>query len=146
MPSDTADVLPWSHVLERMAEARHYWLGTVTPAGAPHSRPIAGMWLGDRLYFGGSAETRWWRNLQADPRASITLEDAESAVILEGRGRFLRPDAELAERIVQESNRKYAQGQKRGDYEGEPIAEFAPELAFAWSALFKDATRWRLSP
>jgi general stress protein 26 len=129
-----------------MAEAKHYWLGTVTPGGAPHSRPIAGMWLDDRLYFGGSAETRRWRNLVADSRASITLEDAESAVILEGRVRFLRPDTELAERIAQESNRKYDQGQKREDYEAEQIAEFAPALAFAWTALFKDATRWRLSP
>ena len=58
VPRDDRELLPWSHVSRRMRAAKHYWLATVTPAGAPHCRPIAGMWVDDRLYFGGSADSR----------------------------------------------------------------------------------------
>ena len=53
VPTDTEGLLSWSHVDRRLTEAKHYWLSTVTPDGAPHTRPIDGFWLDGRLYFGG---------------------------------------------------------------------------------------------
>ncbi len=146
VPSDTENLLPWSYVNERMATAKHFWLATVTPAGTPHLRPIDGMWLDEKLYFGGSPDARWQRNLLANPAASIHLEDAEQAVILEGWVGIVRPDRRLAERLVEASNEKYGQNQKVEDYEGVEVGEFSPRLAFAWKVFFQDATRWRLVP
>ena len=144
VPADTDSLLPWSHVEERMSAAVHFWLATLHPNGVPQSRPIAGMWVERRFYFGGGAGARWLRNLTQNPRASLTLEDAEKAVILEGEVHFVRPDAELADRIVAESNRKYRQDQKRADYEGVEICEFTPRVVLAWKVLNEDATRWEL--
>jgi hypothetical protein len=138
-------MLPWSHVDERMSASMHYWISTTGPSGAPHARPIDGMWLDGTLYFGGDPESRWKRNLDADPRACVTLENAEQAVILHGRVRTMRPDADLAVRLADASNAKYNMGQTAKDYIGEEVLAFSPRSAFAWKLLYKDATRWRWS-
>jgi Pyridoxamine 5'-phosphate oxidase len=63
----------------------HYWLATTRPDGRPHVVPLDGLWLDDAWFFGGSAETVKYRNLKANPRAVVHLDDSERAVIVEGR-------------------------------------------------------------
>src|SRR5262245_2158881 len=53
VPKDNKGLLPWSHLTKRMAEAQNYWICTVSPDGRPHATPVWGLWLDDRLYFGG---------------------------------------------------------------------------------------------
>ena len=84
VPVHAEGLLPWSDVAERLTEPKHDWLATVTPDGAPHTRPVDGFWLDNRLYFDGSPGSRWRRNLQENPRACLNLEDGEHAVILHG--------------------------------------------------------------
>ena len=84
VPGGTDELLPWSHVVERMWTAMHYWICTVDPAGRPHAVPVDGLWLDDRLYFGGHAATRRNRNLAANEAACIHLESATDVVILHG--------------------------------------------------------------
>ena len=142
---EEGDLLDWTYVEERMSEAKHYWLSTVSPTGAPHTRPIAGMWLGRKLYFGGSPDSRWLRNLGENPRVCLNLsEEADQAVILHGGVTFERPDHDLATQLVEVSNAKYAYGQNVADYEGQVICVLEPKVVYAWKEL-KDATRWRFS-
>ncbi len=146
VPDEGGELLSWSHVEERMGAAMHYWLSTVGPDGAPHTRPVGGMWLENKLYFGGSPDSRWCRNLEANPRACINLsEDGDRAVILHGSVESVRPNRALAVRLVELSNEKYDYGQKPEEYEGQPVLVFAPELVFAWNAINRDPTRWELS-
>ena len=144
VPANEEGLLPWSWLEARMADAKHYWLGTVTPEGSPHSRPVDGMWVDRGVYFGGTPESKWWRNLLANDKASIHLEDAEKAVILEGNVRFFRPGDVLAERLAAESNRKYEMGQTGANYQLVDIAEFLPRRVLGWNVLSEDATRWQL--
>ena len=141
LPLDSK-VLDWSYVDARLAAATHYWLATVGPDGAPHARPVDGMWLDARLYFGGGPQTRWVRNLKSNPRATVHLEDAAQAVILDGEVSTVAPDRDLAERLTAESNRKYDYNQTPSDYEGVEVMVFTPRVAFAWKQLFQDATRF----
>ncbi|HVS13776.1 MAG TPA: pyridoxamine 5'-phosphate oxidase family protein [Thermoanaerobaculia bacterium] len=143
VPTDEKGLLPWSHVDQRMTEARHYWVATVAPDGGPHTRPVDGMWLDATLYFGGSEETRWRRNLAVDPRACVNLEPGEQAVILHGVVALETPDATLAARLAEASNAKYDYGQTAATYEGKEVLAFRPETAFAWTLLYRDATRFR---
>jgi nitroimidazol reductase NimA-like FMN-containing flavoprotein (pyridoxamine 5'-phosphate oxidase superfamily) len=144
VPSDADGLLPWSYVRERMETAEHYWLSTVGTDNGPHTRPVAGMWLDDRLYFGGSEDSRWRRNLRDNPRACVNLsEEGDQAVILHGTVEPLRADRDLATRLAEASNAKYNYGQKPADYEGAEILAFLPETAFAWNVLYEDSTRWR---
>lgn len=146
VPTGADAPLPWSHVTARLATARHYWLSTLSPDGTPHTRPIGGMWLDDQLYFGGSANSRWFRNLGYNPHMCVNLsEEGDQAVILHGTAHPLRPDRALAIRLVEASNAKYGYGQKAEDYEGQTVFVFRPSVAFAWTALNKDRASWQFS-
>jgi nitroimidazol reductase NimA-like FMN-containing flavoprotein (pyridoxamine 5'-phosphate oxidase superfamily) len=135
-------LLPWSHVVERMAEAMHYWICTTDPDGRPHATPVDGLWIDDRLYFGGSPQTRRQRNLAANPSACVHLESASDVVILHGEARPERPDAALAKRLAEDSTRKYGYGQTPEQYQQTDVHVFRPHTVFAWTNLPKDATRF----
>ncbi len=147
VPSDEKGLLPWSHVTERMAQALHYWVCTVTPDGRPHATPVDGLWLDDQLYFGGSTETRRHKNLAANPAASIHLESASEVIILHGEARELvSPERELCARMAAASKKKYGYGMTAEQYAKTPgIFVFRPRVVLAWKNFPKDATRWELS-
>lgn len=145
-PEGELELLPWSYVDERMQTARHYWLSTVDTRGDPHTRPVAGMWLDQRLYFGGSPQSKWARNLTSNPRACFHLSEPETgdqAIALHGDVVVTRSDRDLAVRLVAISNEKYGYGQTLEQYEGESILEFEPEIVIAWTEL-GNATRWEV--
>src|SRR5262249_13140912 len=73
VPKDKKGLLPWSHVTERMAEAQNYWICTVSPGRRPHATPVWGVWLDDRLYFGGGPQTRRRPNLGGDPAVGVAF-------------------------------------------------------------------------
>jgi general stress protein 26 len=124
-----------------MTAALHYWLSTAGPDGAPHTRPVDGMWLDGRLYFGGDSASRWRRNLASDPRVCVNLEDADQAVIMHGAVEETTPDRALAVRLSEASNSKYEFKQTADDYET-MLLVFRPRVVLAWNLLYKDATRW----
>jgi hypothetical protein len=61
---------------------------------------------------------------------------------VEGEVRTTRPDHDLAARLVEASNAKYAMGQVMSDYEGEDLFTLRPRVVLAWTVLYKDATRF----
>ena len=104
------------------------------------------MWIDRRLYFGGSPGSQWCRNLATTPSACLNLSDeGDRAVILHGRVSKTKPDAELAVRLADVSNAKYAYGQTAANYENLELFVFAPRTVYAWTAINKDATRWFLA-
>lgn len=139
----TKGMLPWSHVGDRMRNAQHYWICTATPEGRPHATPIDGIWLNDCLYFGGSPETRWRRNVAANPAVCIHLENAMDVVTLQGSARLEKVDAAVALALAEASNQKYGYGTKPEEYVENGVLCFRPRVAFAWTNLGKDPTRWQ---
>ena len=144
IPKDAKGLLPWSHVAERMEKAMHYWISTVSPDSHPHATPVDGLWLDDRLYFGGGTQTRRHRNLMENPAVCVHLESATDVIILHGDAVELRaPDRELAVRLSEGSKKKYGYGPKPEDYEkAEGVFIFRPRMVLAWKQFPKDATRW----
>lgn len=143
VPAGARDLLPWSHVVARMQMAPHYWICTVDPAGHPHAVPVDGLWLNDRLYFGGSPATRRNRNLAANPHVCVHLESASDVVMLQGTAALLTPDRALATRLADASREKYGYAPPPGDYEAMGVHVFRPQLVFAWQRFPTDMTRWR---
>ena len=86
-------MLSWHFVEERLVAAANYWIATVGSAGAPHVRPVDGVWVDSALCFGGSPKTQWVRNLQRDARLSAHVPDDDEVIILEGRGELVTDDA-----------------------------------------------------
>ena len=62
-------LLPWSYVSDRMAAAKHYWLVTMSASGWADARPIDGIWLDEKFWFGGSPEARW----RGEQRVDVVL-------------------------------------------------------------------------
>ncbi len=144
LPKDTKGLLPWSHVSERMAKAMHYWICTVTPGGQPHATPVDGLWLDDVLYFGGSPQTRWHRNLAANPTMSVHLEDPKEVVILRGAAHELTsPERALTMTLSKASKDKYGFAPKPEEYAAGGVYVFRPRVVLAWKKFPKDATRWQ---
>jgi hypothetical protein len=89
------------------------------------------------LYSGGGPDVRWARNLEADPRIAVHLEDGEKAVIVEGLAQ--RTSAQDDEVVAV----KAAYKEKYDFDHPAPFWKITPTLAFAWTTFEKDATRFR---
>ncbi len=144
VPKDKKGLLPWSHVTDHMVEAQNYWVCTVSPDGRPHATPVWGLWLDDRLYFGGSPQTRRNRNLAQNPAVCIHLESGSDVIILHGDAHELRaPDQSLVTRLIEASKKKYGYAPKPEDYGAAGTFVFQPHWVLAWKQFPKDATRWQ---
>ncbi len=140
IPQTVEGTLPWSHVVERLERARNYWIGTVGPDGHPHAVPTWGVWVDDTLYFGGGPNTRWSRNLAANPKVTVHLESGDDVLILEGTvDRITDPAHPQVTRVDDAYEAKY---QMR---HGIPFWVLRPHKVFAWSQFPTNATRWLLS-
>ena len=91
-PGGPDSLLPWSYIEERVRVASNYWITTVGPNARPHARPVDGVWIDGALCFGGSPETRWVRNLMANPSISVHLSSEAEAIILREELRSLLYD------------------------------------------------------
>ncbi len=83
-PAEGSGLLPWSWAAERLASSRNYWVTTAWPDGRPHSTPVWGMWDDSVLWFTCGVQLPQGGNLRADPRCTVTTEDASDPVIIEG--------------------------------------------------------------
>ncbi len=131
-------LLDWDQVEARLAESMHYWFATISPDSKPHVNAIWGVWVNHALYAGGGPDVRWARNLQANPRIAVHLEDGKEVVIVEGHAR--RTSTEDDEEVTAV---KAAYKEKYGFDHPAPFWRITPALAFAWTDFGKDATRFK---
>lgn len=135
-------LVPWAWARARLEQARHYWLATTRADGRPHVVPVDGLWHDDACLIGGDAATVHMRNLARDPRAVVHLEDAQSAVIVEGAAQQWTPSPDEAARLVEASRDKYGYAPPVSAYLAGVWCVRA-HIVLAWSALPEDATRFR---
>jgi hypothetical protein len=146
IPKSRSGLLPWSWAQERLERALVYWLATSSPDGRPHLIPIWGAWVDDRWYVEGG-QTRWQRNLRANPQLAIHVEFGSEVAIVEGTARELvAPAQDVAAPIVG----GFAKYKEPDAYEADPANWAAgglwclqPIVAFAWSSFPRDVTRFR---
>jgi hypothetical protein len=147
VPAKGGPLVAWSDVERRLTEATVYWVSTAGPDGRPRVRPVDGLYVDGTLYVGGSPETRWARDLAANPQIAVHLDGGMEAVILEGVARMLAKGEigrEMAERLAAESARKYPQyGMTADNYMGPGPYAITPRFALAWTSFPKDVTRFR---
>jgi PPOX class probable F420-dependent enzyme len=84
---------------------------TLLPDGSPHSVPV---WVGledDRVAFLTSPGSRKARNLERDPRISISLtEEGKPTTMAQIRGRVERVEGDAAWEIIDRISGKYIGG------------------------------------
>lgn len=142
--------LPWLEVVRRFAEARNWWVCT-TGAGGPHSVPLWGVVLDDVLKFYGDPGTVRSRNLAADPRLVLHLEDGEAPLIVHGRAE-VDGLAHRSAALVEAYRAKYRREHDHDYLLETPYAAAAtayrviPTRAMAWEVTALDrweVRRWR---
>jgi hypothetical protein len=147
-PGGPDSLLPWGHVEERLRAASNYWITTVGPDARPHARPVDGVWIEGALCFGGSPETRWVRNLMANPSMSVHLSSEAEAIILEGTAGYVTDALHpLAAPVTAASKEKYPQPFPGSESPFRPFWAVRPTTAFAWAleGFPRGATRWRFA-
>jgi PPOX class probable F420-dependent enzyme len=146
---DGEALLPWSWALERLQRSHDYWVATVTPDGRPHVMPVWGAWRRDGLWFSSANGSRKARNLRAEPRCSVTTDDASEPVVLEGTAHRVEDLDEIAA-FAADVDGKYDTDYGAAFYEPSRNSVFAltPTWAFALAAdRFTDSpTRWTFTP
>ena len=143
-PGGPDSLLSWSYVEDRLRSAANYWITTVSSDARPHARPVDGVWVEGALCFGGSPETRWVRNLIANPAISVNLSSEAEAIILEGTAEIVTDPAHpLAAPSMAASRQKYPQYYS-AESPFRPFWALRPTRAFAWKleGFPRGATRW----
>jgi nitroimidazol reductase NimA-like FMN-containing flavoprotein (pyridoxamine 5'-phosphate oxidase superfamily) len=104
--------------------------------------PVWGVWLDDAFFFSTGRKSRKGQNLAANPACTITNDDGEEAVIVEGRAEELK-DTAFLERAAGAYKKKYKMDPRSM---GEPIFVVRPRAVFGLieKSFPKSATRWRL--
>ena len=138
VPKHDKGLMPWDRVAERLRTESNFWICSTSPDGSPHVRPTWGVFVDDTICFGGGPNTRWSRNLDANPRATVHLESGTEVVIAEG----------VVDRITDAGDSRLnaiddAYEAKYDMRHGPPIWLLAPEVVFAWASFPKDMTRFR---
>jgi len=147
-PGGPESRLQWSWVEQRVRAASNYWITTVGPDARPHARPVDGVWVEGALCFGGSPETRWVRNLMANPAVSAHLSSEAEAIILEGIAEYVSDASHaLATPTAAASKQKYPQYFSAAETPFRPFWALRPTKAFAWTlaGFPRDATCWRFA-
>jgi hypothetical protein len=76
--------LTWDEIAERLSAPRIYWLHSTTRAGAPHAAPVWGVVVDRRFYLYTQRSSVKARNVLADPRVLLHLEDGGNVLIVHG--------------------------------------------------------------
>lgn len=100
-------LLPWGWAEERLTASRNYWVISLWPDGRPHAMPVWGVWDRRYLWFSSGGRSRKTRNLVADPRCVVAVENATDPLIMEGYAEVVKEVDPLAE-VLALINGKYS--------------------------------------
>ena len=130
--------MTWAEVAARLAGARTYWLGTVTPSGAPHAAPVWGAVHDGTLYLYSERRTAKARNLAANPRVVVHLGSGEDVLIVHGTVTDMGGPADVP-RVVAALSAKYTWPE---DQQFLPASD--PDFDVVWAVQPRSALAWRL--
>jgi nitroimidazol reductase NimA-like FMN-containing flavoprotein (pyridoxamine 5'-phosphate oxidase superfamily) len=130
-----------------MESCHTFWFATIRESGnsergRPHVMPIWGVWLDNAFYLSTGRKSRKAQNLASNPACTITNDDGEEAVIVEGVASEAKGASEL-ERVATAYVKKYKMDPRAM---GEPIFRVDPHTVFGFveKTFPQSATRWRL--
>ena len=113
----------------RLLTDRNVWLATVRPNGKPHLVPIWFCYVRDKFYICTEGKSVKVKNLQANPRISVALEDGNKPVLAEGTACFI--DRPFPDDVIAEFKQKY-QWDIATDGSYNVLIEITPDKWLKW--------------
>ncbi|HVL52601.1 MAG TPA: pyridoxamine 5'-phosphate oxidase family protein [Actinomycetota bacterium] len=89
-------LLPWAWAEGRLMRSHDYWVATVRPDGHPHVMPVRGAWNQGAFWFSGSGRSRKILNLRQNPACTVTTDNPQEPVVVEGTAEIVDNRALLA--------------------------------------------------
>ena len=151
--ADSWRPLPWSWAAAKLAGGRNYWLVTASAEGRPHALPVWAVWddAEHRLVFSCGPRSRKARNIRANPRVAVAVDDTVECLSLEGGAEVLSDETrreEWARRYVAKY-RSLSPGLDVGFVLAHLVVEVTPERALAViereDEFATRPTRWRFT-
>jgi nitroimidazol reductase NimA-like FMN-containing flavoprotein (pyridoxamine 5'-phosphate oxidase superfamily) len=142
LPAHKKGLLPWKWAEDRLKRSHNYWIATARPDGSPHLMLVWGIWADQAFYFSTGKESRKYRNLKANSHCVIGTEQADHAVIVEGKASELT-DPSLLKRLSRLYEKKYPPYNL--DPSPGPVFAVRPHVVFALDEkkTLNSATRWK---
>ena len=101
-------MIGWPAVKHFLIAAPYVWLSTTSTDGRPHLVQSWSVWVDDVLYFEGSDETRWAKNLARDARLAFGFQFGDKAAYGQAIAEIVRgPDRKLATKVARAYGAKY---------------------------------------
>lgn len=147
LPADEGSgLISWAEAERRLTASHDYWVASTRPDGAPHVMPVWGVWLDGRVWFSSALTSRKARNLEAEPRCTVTTDDARDPVVVDGVVERLTDGASIAA-FVAAVNEKYAAGMTTDFQDPAVNGTFAVRpgrvIALSGADFPGSPTRWR---
>ena len=147
----------WGNAERQLQSASVYWISTIRSTGHPHVVPLIGVWLDGAFYFCTGETEQKARNLERNPRVTITtgsnaLSDTLD-IVVEGMAAQVSDDARLR-RAAEAYVSKYGDGWRLPGLAGVTLFEVTPSTGFGFGRGDGQAlppgggfsqTRWRFS-
>ena len=89
---------------QRLQAERNIWLATTRLNGNPHLVPIWFVWQAHKIYVCTGSSSVKARNIAANPQVELSLEDATTPIVIEGRARSIEP---VDRSVVEAFRRKF---------------------------------------
>ncbi|MCW2704928.1 MAG: pyridoxamine 5-phosphate oxidase-related FMN-binding protein [Blastococcus sp.] len=105
-----------------------------------------GVWLGDRLWFSSGLRSRKARNLAADPRCTLTTENARDPVVLEGTAERVTDGGRIAAFLAAVNAKDDAEGFQDPGVNGTYAVASERVFAISGDDFVGSPTRWRFPP
>lgn len=131
--SDPKLWITWAHANDNLAKEGVYWVSTSSPEGKPHAAPVWGIWKSNSFYFETDPRSVKGRNLQANPRVVVHVQDGLDTVIVEGTAARHREARDL-EALKRDYVRKYDYRPDWSDERKQVVFRVTPSIAHAWRA------------
>jgi nitroimidazol reductase NimA-like FMN-containing flavoprotein (pyridoxamine 5'-phosphate oxidase superfamily) len=147
--------LEWVWVERKLTTSSNYWLSTTRPDGAPHARPVWGVYHDGTIWFSTGRSSVKGKNLARDKRCLIHLESADDVVIVEGTAELVTEweqvmTSEPARTVMRQYMDKYLMTEQELAPEGElsdaALYRVWPRVVSAWleGAYPTTQSRWVL--
>jgi PPOX class probable F420-dependent enzyme len=130
LSGDAAELVRWARVCR---------LATVSAEGVPHAVPVCHALQGQKLYIGSGDDATKVRNLGANPRVSVVVDEYSDhwgslkGVMIQGRARLIERGPEFT-RARARLYEKYPQYPKEAALSASDsvIVEVTPTRVFTW--------------
>jgi len=133
VPNNPKLWITWADAEEKLRKEEVYWVSTASEEGNPHAAPVWGIWKAGEFFFETGPGSVKGKNLRANPRIVVHVQDGLDTVIVEGTA-LRETDPAVLGALLKEYARKYDYTPDWSNESAQVVFRVRPRVAHAWRA------------